>query len=537
MAGARRSSRSPHSHSERLAISGTGTKTPPTSGSSLGAAAPAAQAARRPCGACRSRASRSRRTASRSCPALLVAAGVFLLALNDGTYGVTARSSLAIAAWWTVAIGVVAAAAGRAGALPAEAWVAGGALALLAAFAAASIAWADSAERRLREVDRVLLYLGIFTLVVLMTRRGDAARWSDGIALGITAVGVLALTSELFPGSIGPERAADLLPGREPPQLPAQLLERPRDPRRDRASRCCCARRPPSGPAMGARPGAGADPGAHRRDLPRPPRAAAPRPRSPAWSCSCCSPAAASPRSPPSLVAGLGVVRRGGGAGRPPRAGGRRRSGRRRPPARATARRCCSPCSAWLRARLLRPGALSSRASRSQLRPHRVRRPRGRRRCAVAGGRRRGRRTRCRSSTTSSSCPPAGRRRRHRLHQGAPAERERQRPLADLGSARWTSGRASRSTAAAPARSRRGGPSTARLTKFVRDAHSLYLETLGELGVLGLRAALAAFGAGFVAAGRRLLRAARRASGRRSPRCSARWRRSWSAPASTGCGS
>jgi tetratricopeptide (TPR) repeat protein len=42
------------------------------------------------------------------------------------------------------------------------------------------------------------------------------------------------------------------------------------------------------------------------------------------------------------------------------------------------------------------------------------------------------------------------------------------------------------------------------LTKFVRDAHSLYLETLGELGVLGLTLLLAAIGSGFVAAGRRL---------------------------------
>jgi hypothetical protein len=145
-------------------------------------------------------------------PPLLVAAGVFLLALNDGTYGVTARSGLAIAVWWAIAIGVILRLWPRRR-LPVEAWVAGGALALLGAFAAASMAWASSAEGAFAELDRILIYAGVFTLVVLMTRRGDAARWSDGLALGITAVGLLALTSALFPGSIGPKAPPAFFPG------------------------------------------------------------------------------------------------------------------------------------------------------------------------------------------------------------------------------------------------------------------------------------------------------------------------------------
>jgi tetratricopeptide (TPR) repeat protein len=46
------------------------------------------------------------------------------------------------------------------------------------------------------------------------------------------------------------------------------------------------------------------------------------------------------------------------------------------------------------------------------------------------------------------------------------------------------------------------------LRKFVRNAHSLYLETLGELGVIGFLLLMSAFAAAFVAAGRRLLRTA-----------------------------
>jgi hypothetical protein len=44
------------------------------------------------------------------------------------------------------------------------------------------------------------------------------------------------------------------------------------------------------------------------------------------------------------------------------------------------------------------------------------------------------------------------------------------------------------------------------MTKFVRDAHSIYLEMLGELGLIGFTLLITAFAAAFVAAGRRLLR-------------------------------
>jgi hypothetical protein len=143
---------------------------------------------------------------------LALAAALFLLALNDGTYQVTARSSVAIAAWWAIAIGVALRLWPRRR-LPPEAWVAGGALALLGAFTALSMGWADSAEGAFAELDRILVYLAVFTLVVMLTRRGDAARWSDGLALGITAVGLLALTSELFPGSVGPDAPPVFFPG------------------------------------------------------------------------------------------------------------------------------------------------------------------------------------------------------------------------------------------------------------------------------------------------------------------------------------
>ena len=76
----------------------------------------------------------------------------------------------------------------------------------------------------------------------------------------------------------------------------------------------------------------------------------------------------------------------------------------------------------------------------------------------------------------------------------------------------------------------------ASLPLFVRDAHSLWLETLAELGLVGLLLLLIAFGTAFVAAHRphRARSGQDRPLWRRWPGC---WRHSWWRPASTGCGS
>jgi hypothetical protein len=133
---------------------------------------------------------------------LAVGTATFLLALNNGSYALNDRLALAVAVWWAIAIGVGL----RLVSLertPRTAYTAAAGLTLLALFTALSIAWSASAEKSFYEADRVLLYLGAFVLTVLLTRRADGARWSDGLALGITAVGVIALLSRLFPDLLG----------------------------------------------------------------------------------------------------------------------------------------------------------------------------------------------------------------------------------------------------------------------------------------------------------------------------------------------
>ena len=145
---------------------------------------------------------------------VLVGAGVFALALDGGAYGLTVRSSVAIGIWWAVALSV-ALMIWPLARLPRAALVAGGLLAGFALWTGLSIAWSDSAEKAFEEFDRVSLYLGVFALVVAAARSASARRWSDGLAIGVVATALLALASRLLPDLVGGDGVFRFLPGAE----------------------------------------------------------------------------------------------------------------------------------------------------------------------------------------------------------------------------------------------------------------------------------------------------------------------------------
>ena len=101
--------------------------------------------------------------------------------------------------WWTL---LAAAAFGvrPAAPVPRTALAAGGLLGAFALWTALSIAWAPSAERAFAELGRVLLYLGAFLAVALGARRAQGAAWADGLAAGISVACALALAQRLVPG-------------------------------------------------------------------------------------------------------------------------------------------------------------------------------------------------------------------------------------------------------------------------------------------------------------------------------------------------
>jgi hypothetical protein len=140
-----------------------------------------------------------------------VAAVVFWVAWDDGSYGVESRNVLGIAVWW--AVGTLALLSpDRRGRLRGWALVVAGLLAGLALLTLVSVLWSSSAEKTLDEVNRVTLYLGAFLLAVLLVPRRRPRIWLDGLAIGIAAVAVVALASRLFPDLLDDRGLVTYLP-------------------------------------------------------------------------------------------------------------------------------------------------------------------------------------------------------------------------------------------------------------------------------------------------------------------------------------
>lgn len=140
-----------------------------------------------------------------------VAAGVFWLALRGGGYALTVRNPVAIAIFVLIAGAVLVGAWPRAR-VPSAALVVGGLLAAFALVNGLSGLWTDSAEKAFIEMDRAALYLGVFCVVVLAARPGGARQWANGLAAGIVAVAALALASRLFIEEFGPSEVAQVDP-------------------------------------------------------------------------------------------------------------------------------------------------------------------------------------------------------------------------------------------------------------------------------------------------------------------------------------
>jgi hypothetical protein len=134
-------------------------------------------------------------------PTVVVAAALVGVALAYGGYGLTTRSIVAVVVWWAIILGL------GLGLLPFRsptraAYLSGGLLACLGLLTGFSLLWSMSPEQSFLEFNRVTLYLGLLVLAVLAGTRANALRWANGLALGIAIVGLLALTTRLLPGLI-----------------------------------------------------------------------------------------------------------------------------------------------------------------------------------------------------------------------------------------------------------------------------------------------------------------------------------------------
>jgi O-antigen ligase len=150
----------------------------------------------------------------------LALALVLYLGIDGGGYDLVVRNQAGIVVWWVVLVGAAF------GILPAGrirrlAWSALAAFGAFVVWTALASTWSLSSERSLQELSRVASYLGILLLAVAIHRdRERAVRHTVGaVATAITVIGVLAVVSRLFPGSFPASTTTGAFLGGSQPRL------------------------------------------------------------------------------------------------------------------------------------------------------------------------------------------------------------------------------------------------------------------------------------------------------------------------------
>jgi hypothetical protein len=141
-----------------------------------------------------------------------IAAAVFALSYANGGFVSTTRSYAAIAAWWVLGAG---AAVGIASARAGIDRLAIAALGLLSAFAIwilISITWASDAEGAFAQFNQVSLYVAVLAIAVALARLVPAYVLVGGVALALSAIAGVALVSRFFPSTFGVQEGIAVLP-------------------------------------------------------------------------------------------------------------------------------------------------------------------------------------------------------------------------------------------------------------------------------------------------------------------------------------
>lgn len=128
------------------------------------------------------------------------------LALSDGGFGLSARHIAGLGIWLVVVALLAFGAAARARLGWPFHWASGLILGL-ALFSALSSLWSGSIELSVTEADRVLVYLGSFLAAFLIAQTDQRRqRFAEGIAIALGLIALIALASRLLPDllSLGP---------------------------------------------------------------------------------------------------------------------------------------------------------------------------------------------------------------------------------------------------------------------------------------------------------------------------------------------
>jgi hypothetical protein len=132
---------------------------------------------------------------------LVPAALACALAYDGGGYSIESRSTWAIGTWWLLGLACAlgwSPARKQAG----EALAVGTMAAAFALLTLASALWAANDADAFSEFNRVSFYIGAFGLTTFVAVRVPLERLADGIAVGLAAVSALALLSRVAPGLV-----------------------------------------------------------------------------------------------------------------------------------------------------------------------------------------------------------------------------------------------------------------------------------------------------------------------------------------------
>ncbi|MQA75258.1 MAG: hypothetical protein GEU88_13105 [Solirubrobacterales bacterium] len=131
-----------------------------------------------------------------------VSAATITIALLGGGFEPSAFAGAALVVWIAVLVGLAAGWLPRSEP-PASAIATGLCLAGFAALTALSLAWGNDAGGGFEDLVRVLAYVGALVLVIVASRYGEAGAWLRGLAIGLAVVGAIALLARFEPSLFG----------------------------------------------------------------------------------------------------------------------------------------------------------------------------------------------------------------------------------------------------------------------------------------------------------------------------------------------
>ena len=125
-----------------------------------------------------------------------------MLAFAEGGADSQFLAAVAVAIWLAVIVGVVIRVWPGSEA-PRAAVACGGSLAALCVLGGLSMVWASDPGRAFEDVARLTAYLGLFALIVLASRRSSSGAWARGIAAGLGGLAAAALLAFFQPSLFG----------------------------------------------------------------------------------------------------------------------------------------------------------------------------------------------------------------------------------------------------------------------------------------------------------------------------------------------